>query len=224
MSKRKKTQAFSVIHPVFVAVKEYTLEPFWCDFLESLSFGTKIEGVEVGEKSLKIGNEEFDISCFSNELELEERAETSMQIVRAMRENLGIMSESEKFMKEIEKNGCQEKSSAWNKKNKVKRELVLLEFTEKEQKEKSLTNEERQSLFWFLVTAIELGCIKADSIQMEDGKIMYIDGLLHESGTYNLKEFSFPPSKNSSKTKAKPKLRLALRKYILSRSKSSECR
>lgn len=222
MSRRKRTPDCSLIYPFFLAVKEYTLDPFWHDVLDSIAYGANFEGLSVQENTLTIGSEEFDCSCFEDEGETEARAETSIQIVCALRDELGIMSESEKFDKKLSSHSCEESADVWAKiKNKAKRELLVLEYTELEQKNRDISDDERQNLYWFLITSLELGCIKSDCVHMNDGKIETIDGLVYdpENASYSLEEFVFPPSKASSKAKGKSKLRVALRKYILAKSK-----
>lgn len=226
MSRRKKVET-QKSYPIFAQVKEYTLDPFWCDILDNFTNGNIHPGITLKDDSIVIGSEEFETFCFSDEGDQDERAETSMMIIGALRSELGIISDTERFDKKLESFSGEEQTLCWSKvKNKAKREMFVLQFTEKEQKQKALSDEERQSLYWFLMTCIDLGCIRSDSILMEDGRIKEIQGLLFdpESASYRLEEFSFPNSKSSAKAKVRPKMRVLLRKYVLAKTKAADCR
>lgn len=226
MSRRKKQDEVKT-YPLFGMVKEYTLDPFWCDVLDNFMNGNLHPGIRVKENSVFIGAEEFETECFQEDGDQDQRAETSMLILGSLRTELGIMSETEKFEAKFESFSSEAQSSSWTKvKSKAKREMFVLQFTEKEQKEKNLTNEERQSLYWVLITSIDLGCIRPENIIMKNGKIEEVEGLMYdpETASYSLKEFTFPNSKSSSKTKICSKLGVTFARYLVAKAKEVECR
>ncbi|AMQ10970.1 hypothetical protein [Brazilian marseillevirus] len=226
MSKRKK-QEDAKTYPLFGMVREYTLDPFWCDILENFMNGNLHPGIKVKQKSVFIGAEEFETLCFQENGDQDQRAETSMLILGALRSELGIMSETELFDAKFESFSSESQSSSWTKvKSKAKREMFVLQFTEKEQKEKNLTNEERQSLYWVLITSIDLGCIRPENIVMKNGRIQEVEGLVYdpETASYSLKEYTFPTSKSSAKAKLCSKLGVSFARYLEAKAKEVECR
>ncbi|AHA46367.1 hypothetical protein ISTM_469 [Insectomime virus] len=224
---RKKKQEEPKSFPLFGLVREYTLDPFWCDILENFMNGNLHPGIRVKQNSVFIGAEEFETSCFEEDGDQDQRAETSMMILGALRSELGIMSEMEMFEAKFESFSSESQSSSWTKvKSKAKREMFVLQFTEKEQKEKCLTNEERQSLYWVLITSIDLGCIRPENIVMKNGRIQQVEGLVYdpETASYSLKEFTFPNSKSSTKAKLCSKLGINFARYLEAKAKEVECR
>ncbi|ALX27621.1 hypothetical protein GMAR_ORF247 [Golden Marseillevirus] len=224
---RKKKQSETVVYPIFHMIKEFTLDNYWCDVLDSFANGKTSDMIAVKKECIFINGHEFDTTCFEKDGSLDEKAEMSMAIIEAMRTELKIMSDTERFEEKIDSFSSDEKSSSWSKvKSKAKRELCILQYAEKEQKQKKLSREERQNLYWFLVTAIDLGCVRPEDIHMENGRIEKIDGLLFlpETASYTLPEYNFPVSKSSAKAKMCSKMGAAFNRYLTAKSKELRCR
>lgn len=178
-----------IIYPIFLECCQYTVDSFWKNIFEDLSYGKSPYGTYINKNFLccSYKNKEF-----SYKIEHKKSEKLYNDIYSLLKNKLGILSTKEKLNKKTEYNTvenkikeCRQKWVDIKKKN-IK-DLLIERYVVDMKNKCNLTIKQSKYLLSILFIAIVFKVITSDDIHYSDGKIQNIDGVIFSNNKISIK-------------------------------------